>query len=124
VRPLRRVTNVARARFCVEAFKSQFVRQGGILNCDFSELDICNLNITAKWQDHCEISYAGEDDNVEFKITEDQGSNQITIKGTSIEDKLYVGCNVDITVPEYVDLNVDANNLNLVINNKVWALCL
>lgn len=115
-RPFLRRAIVSKSSFSAEAFQSQFVRQGGILNCDLTELPQCTVNITSKWQDHCEVS-SSEEVEVELKITEFEESNQISIKGCSSAEN--ANCTIDITIPEYMDINLDANHLHLNIVNKV-----
>lgn len=99
-----------------QAFITQFVKQGGLLHCDTSNLEKCIINITSKWQDHCEISY---DDQcmVNLEITEHDEENEVTIRTNSSQP--HGVFKIDITIPEYLDVVVEGNELALTLASKV-----
>ena len=101
------------------------ISQGGTIIIDFSEAAKAKINITSKWQDHCQISDESHHDL--YQITNiDKSSNSCEIcykddesasKGGSPEKVPFF----DIIVPEIVNLTIVANDLDLNIKNKVMG---
>jgi hypothetical protein len=93
-----------------------FVRQGGLLECDVTGLARCNVNIASKWQDHCEISYS-DDSSFNIEVSENQPENHVRL--TLSEATAGAGGVLNITVPEYLDISLNANHIDLVMTGKV-----
>ena len=101
----------------VRVTSTEFIRQGGLLQCDLSHLSRCNLNVTSMWQDHCEISY---DEHSSFNITvlENEESNLLILNASDSVKSDHVST-INISVPEYFNVTIAANDLNLTMPNKV-----
>jgi hypothetical protein len=99
-----------------QVLQTLFVRQGGLLECDVTGLARCNVNIASKWQDHCEISYS-DDSSFNIEVSENQPENHVRLT-LSEATPGSVGV-LNITVPEYLDISLNANHIDLVMTGKV-----
>lgn len=101
------------------------ISQGGRIILDFSEAAAAKINITSKWQDHCQIS--DESHHSLYQIAVGKSSNSCEICYKDGDELAYKGDSpekvpfFDIIVPEIVNLTIVANDLDLNIKNKVMG---
>ena len=105
--------------FSIQTLNTQFITQGGLLQCDFRGTQNCNLRITSKWQEHCEVTY-NEDAQCNLNVVENQEENVVSIIAADTASNCE--CTVDITIPEYFNVAVKGSNLNLSLINTVICL--
>ena len=107
---------VGKRLFSAVSVQSKVVKQGGLLKVNLAECPVpARVVITSKWQETIDISY---DDDI-FILThteEDELSNTLSIAVNKLNSDDAV---LRITIPEYLDMNVTANIIDLQLQNKV-----
>ena len=93
------------------------IAQGGRLHLNLASLETVNIDITSRWQEHCELSYEGQ--GVEVTDKEDSDANMWTLD-VNLTGKSYSGSKINVVIPEYFDVWVDARDIDLRMHNKVF----
>lgn len=83
-----------------------------------ADAEVASLVVASKWQDTVDVSYDGE--ALDVTCTEDEDANSMVImsklKNPSISGVLQV------TVPEYLDMDIGAYNVDMKLQNKVCGV--
>ena len=71
------------------------------------------VDITAAWQDHCDVVESSDD----IKVSVDAEGNNCSLK--SLDNSSERISTVKIKVPEIIDIHIKSNDLKLQMHNKV-----
>lgn len=99
------------------------VRQGGNVRILSQGMQTDNLEITTAWQDHCTVEYGYEESltkDFDFMIDEDipQQMLSITARASTIRSVSPIQW-MKITIPEMMNVQIEANRMDLRVKNKV-----
>jgi hypothetical protein len=105
----------------LHVYQTQHVKQGGRLTLELSDLPYCRVHISSRWQDHCDLHWDGD---YALSFHEDVGSGtggSLTVtatdpSGTGGGSKKSV---IEIFVPEYLDISIEGNELDLRMKSKI-----
>ena len=92
------------------------ITQGNKLHLDFSKFDTCNVDVISGWQDHCQLSY--NDHQYKLETIESLENATCFIVGES-QTMAELNSRIVISVPEYLDVIIDANSIDLHMIGKV-----
>ncbi|KAJ1435876.1 hypothetical protein B484DRAFT_417014 [Ochromonadaceae sp. CCMP2298] len=106
----------SRRALSLQTLQTQHVKQGGKLNLELLDLPYCRVDITSRWQDHCDLSYEDGDYSLRFHEDADLGSLTVTATGTGGPRRESA---IEIFVPEYLDISIDGNELDLRMKSKI-----
>jgi hypothetical protein len=93
------------------------IKQDGTLYLDFSNTK-ANLKIVTLWQDHCEIDLNSPFTERVVKVTPDLSTNSFSMKSESEEGSAET-VDVEIRIPEYFNLQLKGDHLDMYMGKKV-----
>lgn len=110
-----RVGTSARRFLSLEHIQSNHVKQGGKLSIYLAaDTDVASLVVTSKWQETVDVSY--DSDLLDISCTENEDTNSMVIMSKS---KTNTNGVLLVTIPEYLDMDIGAYNVDMKLQNKV-----
>jgi len=114
-----RVGTSAQRSLSVEHIQSKHVKQGGKLSIYLAaDAEVAGLIITSKWQETVDVSYDG--DVLDLSCTEDPDTNSMVIM--SKHKNPGVPGVLQVTIPEYLDMDIGAYNVDMKLQSKVCSI--
>jgi len=100
--------------------QSQYVKQGGKLVVHLApEASQSKITISSKWQETIDVQY--DSDFLDVSFSDEADTNSIVVMS---KQKSALGGDLQITIPEYLDMDIGGYNIDLQMKNKVFVLLL
>lgn len=104
----------------VQHHQSQYVKQGGKLVVHLApEANQSKITISSKWQETVDLQY--DNDLLDVSFTEDADTNSIVVMS---KQKSSSSGDLQITIPEYLDMDIEGYDVDLQMKNKVCIFLL
>lgn len=93
------------------------ISQGGKLSLNLFALSKATVVVSSKWQDHVEVSSKGSLCGLSFTENKDENSAEVIASPRS--NQCHDFPSIEVLVPEYLDIAIDAQEIDLSLLNKV-----
>jgi hypothetical protein len=96
--------------------QSSIITQGDKVCVDLSRLSNALVDISSGWRENCELQFDSDHYSIDF--CENQANKVLFI--TAKEESPNTEERISITIPEYMDVDLIADNVDLKLKNKVF----